>query len=157
MPYLIMELVEGKTLGSLLKAGPLPAHRACQIAIQVARGMQAVHAAGIVHRDLKPDNIIVREDPAGGDLVKIIDFGIAKQLAVSSTEIAVTAGPAITRVGAFLGSPRYMSPEQAKGRPDVDFRTDVYSLGCILYHMLTGSPPFDGESVPELIHKHLHV
>jgi HEAT repeat protein len=152
LPYLVMELVPGKPLSKLIKKGPIAAPRACRIAIQVARGVQTVHDAGIIHRDLKPENIILTEDRVQGDLVKIIDFGIAKEMAVQAE--TNEREPPITRVGAFLGSPRYTSPEQANGR-EIDGRSDQYALGCILYQMLTALPPFDGDTAVDILLLHV--
>lgn len=154
MPYLVMELLPGKPLSALLKQGPVAAERACRLAQQVARGISAVHEAGIIHRDLKPENIILTEDRSTGDIVKIIDFGIAKEVGSAESQEARGREAPITRVGAFLGSPRYTAPEQAKGH-GVDGRSDQYSLGCILYHMLVGAPPFDSEYAVDILQLHI--
>jgi serine/threonine-protein kinase len=116
----------------------LPVVDALRLTRQVAGSMAAAHAAGIVHRDLKPDNLVVVRDPAapGGERPKILDFGIAKL----GDQIA---GRTKTRTGSLLGTPVYMSPEQCDGRVDVDHRADIYSLGCVLFYLLTGRPPFD--------------
>ncbi|MEU4367114.1 serine/threonine-protein kinase [Micromonospora chersina] len=141
--YLVMELVEGRTVGDLVAAGPLPVVQALSIAVQTCEGIAAAHAAGVVHRDIKPGNLIVT--PAG--TVKICDFGIARlpRLAGQNT----LTGPATK-----LGTSSYMSPEQALGGP-VDPRTDLYGLGCTLYAMLTGAPPFAGDPL-SVLHQHVN-
>jgi TolB-like protein/predicted Ser/Thr protein kinase len=135
--YIAMEYIAGGTLADLLAAGPLPTDRALRITAQVADALVAAHAAGIVHRDLKPSNIMLATE----DRVKVVDFGIAKV-----TGSAVPAGEketALTASGSILGSAPYMSPEQAAGRA-VDQRSDIFSLGGILYEMLAGHRPFGG-------------
>jgi serine/threonine protein kinase len=151
--YIVMELLEGETLATRLKArGPMPIPAACALARQVANALGAAHALGIIHRDLKPDNVFLVKDPevAGGERVKLLDFGIAK-LATD------TAGVSATVTGAILGTPHYMSPEQCEGSRVVDARTDLYSLGCMLFQMLTGQLPFDSPGIGGLIGMHLHV
>jgi len=136
-PYMAMELIDGTTLEHLLEHGPLPAARAVGIARQIAAGLAETHAHGIVHRDLKPANVMLVHQRAGGDAVKLVDFGVARSF---DDEPRLTAG------GCVLGTPHYMAPEQASGEP-VDARTDVYALGCVLYVMLAGTVPFDGSAV----------
>jgi TolB-like protein len=138
-PLLIMELVEGETLAGLIASGPIPAERALRLAAQVADALAAAHARRIVHRDLKPSNILV----APGDRVKVVDFGLAK-LAGPPAPTDETA-EAVSTSGAILGTVPYMSPEQASGRV-VDARSDLFSLGAILYEMLAGRRPFCGDS-----------
>ena len=135
--YIAMEYIAGGTLADLLAAGPLPADRALRLTAQVADALAAAHAAGIVHRDLKPSNIML----AAKDRVKVVDFGIAKVAgaAVPTGEM----GTALTASGAIMGSAPYMSPEQAAGRA-VDDRSDLFSLGAVLYEMLAGHRPFGG-------------
>jgi serine/threonine-protein kinase len=135
--YLVMALLRGESLETRLGRAPLPAVEGASIVAQVASALAAAHARGIVHRDLKPDNIylVPNELVAGGLQIKLLDFGIAK-LADEQT-----AGLK-TQTGALMGTPAYMSPEQCMGRPDLDHRTDLYSLGCILFHVLCGRPPF---------------
>jgi serine/threonine protein kinase len=129
-----MEYLEGKTLRQLLKAeGPQPVERATTLVFQVLSALIAVHECGIVHRDLKPDNVMVVPGDEGEDVVKVLDFGISKVL---ETEQKLE----LTRTGSVLGSPRYMSPEQARGLR-VDRRTDIYSVGGILFNLLAGRPP----------------
>lgn len=142
--FLILELVKGDTLDALV---PLPLDRAVAIAMEIASALAAAHDAGIVHRDLKPSNVKVTPDGR----VKLLDFGIAKNVvspsAVGSREATVAAG--ITRAGTVIGTPAYMSPEQLEGR-EVDRRADVWAFGCLLYEMITGRRPFDGNSYLEL-------
>jgi serine/threonine protein kinase len=138
--YLIMELVEGTTVAAMLSDGPLPLDEAVAIAAQTCDGLAAAHAANIVHRDVKPANLILT--PAG--VVKICDFGIARLTAGHSTLTGTTVA---------LGSSKYMAPEQADGQP-VDGRADLYALGCTLYAMLAGEPPFSGDSAMGILHQH---
>lgn len=143
--YLVMEFLEGQTLTEAINEGPLPAVRVCRIGAQIARGLQEVHEKGIVHRDLKPDNIFLLEREGKRDMVKIVDFGLAK----------MDAGERLTMDGTVVGTAEYISPEQVTGQ-DTDSRSDQYSLGCILYEMLTSQLPFDGESTATLIYKHVY-
>ena len=137
--YIAMEYVGGGTLADLMASGPLPARRALRLAAQVADALAAAHEAGIVHRDLKPSNIML----AAEDRVKVVDFGLAKLggPALSTAETVETIAP----TGTVVGTVPYMSPEQAAGRP-VDARSDLFSLGTILYEMLSGRRPFGGDS-----------
>jgi Tol biopolymer transport system component len=147
-PFIVMQLVEGATLGQLMKRGRLDVKSALDYAIQIADGLARAHGRGIVHRDLKPDNVMVTDD----GLVKILDFGLAKltePLGISETSTLDRRQPP-TEAGRIVGTAAYMSPEQARGG-GVDARSDVFSLGAVLYEMLTGRPPFDGDSVPELL------
>jgi len=137
--YLVMELLQGESLSSLVaRRGPLPAGEAVLLARQVAMAMAAAHQHGIVHRDLKPDNLYITSDPDSscGMRVKVLDFGVAKLASAS------ISGATATRTGQLIGTPLYMAPEQCHGASLVDARADIYSLGCILYHMLCGHPPF---------------
>ena len=129
--YLAMALLDGETLTAAMERAWLPPHEAAAIIAEVASTLAAAHAAGIVHRDLKPDNIML---VTGG--VKLLDFGIAK---LADPEVAGLK----TETGLVIGTPLYMSPEQCMGSPHLDQRTDLYSLGCILYHALAGRPPFE--------------
>jgi len=133
-PYLVSELLEGKTLGESLRRGPLPFRQAIQYGAQIARGLAAAHEKGIVHRDLKPDNIFLTKDGR----IKILDFGLAKVLpSKSPTALATT----ITRIGVALGTVGYMSPEQVRGLA-TDHRTDIFALGAILCEMVMGQRTF---------------
>ncbi len=145
-PYIAMELLEGEDLGKrLARVGHLLPGELHSIVSQVCRALTKAHALGIVHRDLKPDNIfIVRDDDR--EIVKVLDFGIAKQ------QIAELSGSK-TKTGALLGTPQYMSPEQAKGARNVDGRSDLWSLAVIAFEALTGQVPFMGEALGELILK----
>ncbi|HEY9732219.1 MAG TPA: protein kinase [Drouetiella sp.] len=140
-PFLVMEIAEGETLGDRLKRGPLSIEESVPIFVQTCFGLAHAHECGVIHRDIKPNNImLLNKVPDGIDVgVKILDFGIAK-LAHEGGEIQ-----ALTRTGEIFGSPFYMSPEQCSGEP-VDHRTDVYSLGCVIFESLTGRPPFVGEN-----------
>src|SRR6185312_10698115 len=154
-PYIVMEYLDGESLAQrMIRAGRLSLDTAADIAGQAAGVMEAAHARGIVHRDLKPDNLFLVPDPLwpGRELVKLLDFGIAKL-----TQRAPGAADQRTRTGVILGTPRYMSPEQCRESRDVDHRTDVYSLGVVLYEMLAGAPPFVSGSWGELAHMHIGV
>jgi serine/threonine-protein kinase len=150
--YITMELLDGMTLSKVLQMqGPLAPLRTVHIALQICRSLREAHAAGIVHRDLKPGNVMLvkNDDDDDGDFVKVLDFGLAK------TKGGAAAGPQLTKAGTFLGSPRYVAPEQIEGRV-VDRRADIYSLGCVLFRMLTGQVPFDGQQPVEVMYKHLN-
>jgi len=150
--FLAMELIQGQSLRARLRQGPLPIPQAVACAAEVAEGLSRAHKAGVVHRDLKPENIIFDEDGHP----KILDFGLAKVFEEQTRTLssdpgeAETASVQLTRHGATLGTPVYMSPEQARGDP-VDFRTDIFSLGTTLYEMVTGQVPFRGKSVPDTL------
>ena len=158
---LVLELVEGATLADRIAQGPVPLDEALPIARQIAEALEAAHELGIIHRDLKPANIKVRPDGT----VKVLDFGLAK--AVGSAEAGhhdpggvrlqadlanspTITTPAMTQAGMILGTAAYMSPEQAKGKP-LDKRADIWAFGCVLYEMLTGTRPFDGEDVTDVM------
>ncbi|HXD48227.1 MAG TPA: serine/threonine-protein kinase [Gemmatimonadaceae bacterium] len=147
--YLVMEYVDGESLSTILEAsGALEPRRAIEIARQIADGLAAAHELGIVHRDLKPDNVIVARNRSGKEIPKIVDFGIAKA-------VSETPQDSLTRSGLVIGTPEFMSPEQLLGDP-LDARSDIYSLGCILYQMLTGKPAFEAESREQMIRRRLH-
>ena len=160
----VMELLEGQSLAHLLiKEGPSPPERFIPILTQVADALSAAHAAGFVHRDLKPENIFITARDGVRDYVKLLDFGLAKSLVVEeSTVLPDSASGALagrahrTIEGTFLGTPAYASPEQAAGKP-VDHRTDLYAFGVILYELLCGRLPFEGENLGEYLVKHLTV
>jgi serine/threonine protein kinase len=143
---LVMEFIEGESLARRIKRGSLPAQEAGQITLALLSALEAFHKIGIVHRDLKPTNIVLSN---GG--TKLLDFGIVKHVRSNANEeTAATLGDA-TAPGIFLGTPRYASPEQFRDRP-VDARSDIFSLGVVLFEMLTGKPPFSGETFAELAH-----
>jgi serine/threonine-protein kinase len=165
VPFFVMELLVGHTLGEVIKAaGPIPPGRAVRIVRKVAGALAAAHAAGVVHRDLKPDNVFLvggsRDVRAPGDPdrarslavlsygadVRVVDFGAAK----------VVGSSRVTRQGVVFGTPHYMSPEQASGQP-VDARADIYSLGVILYEMLTGRVPFEADTYMGVLTQHIFV
>src|SRR5262249_18350442 len=146
--YIAMELVEGETLREIVSEGPVPVRRLLSIAQQAADGLAKAHGAGIVHRDLKPENVMVTKD----GFVKILEFGLAK-LTQPERETEGTRAPTVTRgtePGVVMGTVGYMSPEQAVGRP-LDFRSDQFSLGSILYEMATGRRAFARSSPPETL------
>ncbi|HUT99999.1 MAG TPA: serine/threonine-protein kinase [Myxococcota bacterium] len=150
--YYIMELLDGRSLADALEQDKIiPVGRALGIAIQMAQALAAVHRAGIVHRDLKPDNIFLTEKGGRKDFIKLLDFGVAKLI-----DVAENIPTHKTAAGAILGTPEYMSPEQAGGR-NVDFRTDIYAFGVILYEMLAGRKPLNGKSYGELVIQHMTV
>lgn len=149
--YLVMEMLEGRTLRELLvREAPLETARATSIMLQASAAVAAAHEAGIIHRDLKPSNILVTPSADTPAVVKVLDFGIAK-LAADAFEGEDAS--AVTLPGTPLGTPRYMAPEQYEGR-DLTPAADVYSLGVILYEMLTGMAPFTGTTLVELAQKH---
>ena len=147
--FIVMELLEGISLGELLRQeGALPAERAVHIAAQITDGLAAAHVRGIIHRDLKPDNVFLVQRGADRDYVKVVDFGLAK-----------LTGPgglaSNTREGTVIGTPYYMAPEAAESASRVDARADVYSLGCILFEMVTGQVPFAGDGLGQILVRHL--
>ncbi len=147
--YIATEFIDGKTLNEYAKSNHLNFKSALEIAIQIASALDEAHAAGIVHRDIKPDNVMIR---ASG-LVKILDFGIAKLSEKNPANVSSEDATAIksgTTPGMIIGTPNYMSPEQAKGK-DVDARTDIFSFGVVLYQMIAGHLPFEGETAMEMI------
>ena len=140
--YFAMELVPGEALEAVLERGEkLEAERARRLMIEVARGLAAAHAAGFIHRDIKPSNLLLD----ASSHVKIADFGLAKPLS--------KAGGSLTGQGVVLGTPMYMAPEQTRGEP-VDHRADMYALGCSFFHLISGTPPYDGNNAIELLSKH---
>jgi eukaryotic-like serine/threonine-protein kinase len=151
VPFLVMELLQGKTLAALIKEGPLPLWRALDIARQTLRGLAFAHGKGIIHRDLKPTNVFLQELPDQADHVRLLDFGTAKFLEGSGSD---TMTETLTRVGVVFGTPAYMSPEQAKAAP-VDARTDVYAAGILLFELLAGRRPFVVDSQEGYIGAHL--
>ncbi|MEZ4299933.1 MAG: FHA domain-containing serine/threonine-protein kinase [Polyangiaceae bacterium] len=146
-PFLVMELLDGESLGArLARERTLGVPVVLGFAAQALRGLRRAHAAGFVHRDLKPENLLLVKGDDDGTVVKIVDFGLAKRVATSGGEPASGAGGAsgmrLTMEGSLVGTPLYMSPEQLEARADVDQRTDLWSMGAILYEALAGEPPF---------------
>ncbi|MBK8941375.1 MAG: serine/threonine protein kinase [Polyangiaceae bacterium] len=144
VPYLVMELLQGEDFNALLKReGRLSAARLSPLVTQIARGLRKAHEAGVVHRDLKPANIFLVRDE--DELrVKVLDFGVAR----AEREVA---GETLTEAGSTLGSPHYMSPEQVRGLPNVDLRSDLWSLGVIVFRALTGALPFRGTAMGDIV------
>ncbi len=149
-PVLVMELLTGETLRQRLdrEGGSISLRHTCKMLTAVTSAIEAAHATGVIHRDLKPDNIFLTTGPEGGTVVKVLDFGIAK-LATGSGAL-LSSGDS-TATGTMLGTPCYMSPEQTFGERDVDYRTDVWSLGIILYQCLSGVLPTRAENVGQVV------
>jgi eukaryotic-like serine/threonine-protein kinase len=147
-PFIVMEFLEGEPLDKRLdRVERLPARDTARIVSQICRALSKAHAAGIVHRDLKPDNVfLVWDDEDGSDVAKVVDFGIAK---FTDSKRPASA----TRTGSVLGTPYYMSPEQARGLRTVDFRSDLWSVGVIAFRCMTGHLPFEGEAVGDVLVK----
>jgi len=145
--YMVMEWLRGEALKARVGRGPLPALEACEILDAIAQALEAAHGKDIVHRDLKPDNVFLHQIEGGPHTVKLLDFGIAKLMRTQAIEK--------TQTGSMLGTPSYISPEQARG-VDVTPRSDIYSLGVMAYEMLSGRLPFEGETAMDLVVKHLN-
>ncbi len=143
-PYLVTELLQGQTLRERLQQGEIPVRKAVEFALQTARGLAAAHDRGIVHRDLKPENLFLTRD----GVVKILDFGLAKLIVPKVTSKTSVATASFTEVGVVLGTAGYMSPEQVRGQV-VDHRSDIFSLGAILYEMLSGKRAFEGTTAAD--------
>ncbi len=151
-PFLVMELVQGESLGSILRRElRLPAIQAVQLLLPLADGLRSAHDKGIVHRDVKPDNILIARDEFGRQQPKLLDFGIAKVDQTLANE-----DRKLTQEGVALGSPEYMSPEQASGREDIDHRSDVWALCVVLYESITGKMPFDRPNYNALMQAIIH-
>jgi hypothetical protein len=154
LTYIVMELLEGMNLGDrMLQKRRLPLLTALVIARRIASALAAAHEVGIIHRDLKPDNVFLIRDPEGSDVdqVKILDFGIAKLVADGLSKASVTTS------GIVMGTPLYMSPEQCRGAGECDARSDLYSVGCVLFELIAGRPPFIGQGGGEVIAAHLNT
>lgn len=146
VPYMVMEYLEGHDLSvEMSRAGMLPIADAVDLVLQAVEALAEAHMAGIVHRDLKPANLFIAARADGSRIVKVLDFGISKSLLGGSV-----AEMSLTRTSVLIGSPLYMSPEQMRSGRDVDTRTDIWSLGVILYEMITSRPPYTGDSIPAL-------
>ncbi len=155
-PFIVMEFVEGPSLKTLIRdKGPLAIDRILRVGQQICSALEAAHEAGMIHRDIKPDNVVLVPLPLGGESVKVLDFGIAKLREGKSVEGGLT----LTGTGVVIGTPQYMSPEQAMGKrgDQLDGRSDLYSLGVVMYEMLTGVLPFQAETTMEMILHHLQT
>ncbi|HEX7123505.1 MAG TPA: protein kinase [Gemmatimonadaceae bacterium] len=154
VPFYTMPFVEGETLRGRISRGPIPLEEAIRILRDVARALEYAHAHGVVHRDIKPENILL-----AGNAAVVSDFGIAKAISAARTETQAPGGAGsvthLTRAGVALGTPAYMSPEQASGAEHLDHRSDIYSLGCVAYEILSGTPPFVEAEAHRLILCHL--
>src|SRR5881396_912635 len=148
--YIATEYIDGHTLRTHLSGAPMELTAVLDVAIQIAGALEEAHAAGIVHRDIKPENVMIRRNGH----VKVLDFGLAKlterPVSEETDTEAVTRALVQTDAGMVLGTSQYMSPEQARGKP-IDARTDIWSLGVVLYEMATGHPPFTGETKTDVI------
>lgn len=149
--YLALEYVEGPTVGACLQSGPIPIPELLDLAVQAADALTEAHTQGVLHRDLKPDNLMI--DRRGQ--LKVLDFGLARIDSKSEAPSEQTRTDILTNSGVVMGTPRYMSPEQALGRP-LDARSDLFSMGVVLYQMATGAVPFDGKTGPEITDAILH-
>ena len=148
-PFLVMERVSGQTLQTYIDGRPpLSPHSAVRLASEILNGLAAAHAQAIIHRDLKPANIMLALMPNGKRQVKILDFGVARVI-----DAGLDPQDRLTKTGTMLGSPRYMSLEVARGSPEVDARADVFALGAVTYHTLTGHAPFEGTAMGQIIRR----
>jgi serine/threonine-protein kinase len=153
-PFIVMEFIEGKSLKKLIREeGPLPVGRVCTIIKQTADALDAAHRLAMIHRDIKPDNIALVDGPEG-EMVKVLDFGIAK---VKEARMGEAANLTLTGAGVVIGTPQYMSPEQAMGKrgDELDGRSDLYSLGVVMYQMLTADLPFKADTTMEMLLAHV--
>jgi eukaryotic-like serine/threonine-protein kinase len=155
-PYIVMDLLEGEDLEHRLeRVGRIPIRDAVDFVLQALEGMAHAHAAGIIHRDLKPANLFAASTPDGREVIKVLDFGIAKLMDATSRGSGARSG-ALTDEHATLGSPTYMAPEQVRGSRTVDHRADIWALGAILHELLTGQTAFGGQTVGEIFAAVLH-
>ncbi|HND32392.1 MAG TPA: serine/threonine-protein kinase, partial [Myxococcota bacterium] len=145
--YVVMERIKGEPLTSLL-VGPLEAERAVRIALGLAEALRHAHRSGVIHRDLKPSNVLMTRADDGTEIPKLVDFGIGK---------GINESDETTIAGRFLGTPQYASPEQAMGLAEVDGRTDIYALGCLMYRMLAGVLPFEADTAMGVAYKQVHA
>jgi serine/threonine-protein kinase len=155
-PFIVMEYIQGRSLDDVIREeAPLSVPRVCIIVKQIAAALEAAHGLGIIHRDIKPSNIVLVESPRG-EQAKVLDFGIAKLKEVRVREVA---GMTLTSTGMSLGTPAYMSPEQAKGKSgkELDARSDLYSLGVVMYQMLSGELPFKADTTVEMLIAHIQM
>jgi serine/threonine-protein kinase len=145
-PYIVMEYIKGEALADRIhNGGPLDFDTTANIIIQICRGLEEAHSSGIIHRDLKPDNVLLQVKSDRPDWVKIVDFGISNM---------IQGAKRLTKTGRMVGTPEYIAPEQLKDKP-IDIRTDLYAVGIMIFEMLTGRVPFDGESAESILMKHL--
>ncbi|MFH1436954.1 MAG: serine/threonine-protein kinase [Pseudomonadota bacterium] len=145
--YIVMEYLDGRDMAAVLdEKGSLPPDEAVRIVVQVLQALSAVHSRGVIHRDLKPENVFLVDEPGGGTYVKILDFGVSRVMGdVRSSR------PRLTREGVIMGTPAYLSPEQARGKEDLDQRADLYMAGVLLYEMLAGVLPFESRNLGDLL------
>jgi serine/threonine protein kinase len=144
-PFIVMDLLEGRDLSEVLREeGSLSTELAVEYVLQTCEALATAHASGIVHRDVKPDNLFLTKRPQGLDFIKVLDFGISK------LSLAGSSGSAWARTTTAIGSPHYMSPEQVRASETIDARADIWSLGCVLYELLTGKPAFNGPSLMQI-------
>ncbi|MDB5215381.1 MAG: serine/threonine protein kinase [Myxococcaceae bacterium] len=164
-PYMVMEYLEGTDLSDLLhKKGPVPAHEACEYVLQACEAISEAHGYGIVHRDLKPANLFLTKGQSGEPIVKVLDFGVSKVLDLGMEDDTNPGGrprrdrpdSVVTKVTDLLGSPSYMAPEQIISARDADARSDIWSLGVILFRLISGKAPFHAPSLGELIQQIMH-
>jgi eukaryotic-like serine/threonine-protein kinase len=145
--YIAMEYLDGRSLAEHMKGRALPLDEALAISLQIMEALDACHERDVVHRDLKPDNIVLLEQAGRPSFVKIVDFGMVRLLGSAAK---------LTNQGAILGTPHYMAPEQCRGQP-ADHRADIYSVGILMYRMLTGKLPFDGDKWLEVLSQQVHA